>query len=95
MTEQFELRRLSDDLVYTFTRQQRPDGLVGFKRSDQNLWIVYKPPLGWVAWDEESDAVTGRPWNVLPADQPINTPPEGDWVSKKGTKSYVYSLQHR
>lgn len=57
MTEQFELRRLSDDLVYTFTRQQRPDGLVGFKRSDQNLWIVYKPPLGWVAWDEESDAV--------------------------------------
>lgn len=94
VTEHFELRRLSDDLVYLFTREQRADGLSGFKRSDQDLWIVRKPDLGWVAWDDSSGMVTGRPWNVLPADQLINAPPEGEWVSKKGIKSYVYNLVH-
>lgn len=94
MAERFELRRLCDDLVYIFTREQRPDGLIGFKRSDQDLWIVYKPRFGWVAWDEESGAVMGRPWDMLPEDQPASAPPEGDWVSKKGAKSYVYNLVH-
>jgi hypothetical protein len=36
--------------------------------------------------------VLGRPWEGLPSEQPEAQPPEGEWVSKKGSKSYVYSL---
>jgi hypothetical protein len=89
----FELRRMSDDLVYQFDRKQRPDGQIAYKRRDQDLWIVFKPGLGWVAFDEESQSITGRSWNVLPEDQGDH-PPEGEWVSKKGVKSYVYMLTY-
>ncbi|WP_166298931.1 hypothetical protein [Bradyrhizobium sp. 2S1] len=89
--ERFELRRQSDDLVYVFVRKTRPDGTVGYQRQDQDLWIEHRPDWGWVTWDPESQSCTGRPWNVLPADQ-VDHPPEGDWVSRKGAKSYVYRL---
>lgn len=94
MNTQFELRRQSDDLGYTFVKKDRPDGLLGFQRADRDLWIIFRDRLGWVSWDEESQTVMGRPWNVLPEDQPTDCPPEGDWVSKKGAKSYVYDLVH-
>jgi hypothetical protein len=91
----FELRRLSDDLVYQFDRLQYTDGQIGYKRRDQDLWILFKHELGWVAWDEDTQTVSGRPWNVLPKDQQDDHPPEGEWVSKKGVKSYVYELIYR
>ena len=94
MSDQFELRRQSDDLVYVFRRKSRADGLPGFQRTDRDLWIVFRPDLGWVAWDEEHKTVMGRPWNVEPHEQAADCPPEGDWVSKKGPKSYVYDLVH-
>jgi hypothetical protein len=90
----FELRRLSAELVYHFDRQPLPDGRFGYKRQDQELWIVFNPELGWVAYDDEN-GVTGRPWNVLPKDQTSDHPPEGEWVSKKGVKSYVYDLRYQ
>lgn len=83
----FELRRQSDGQVYRFERQ--PEG--GYKRRDKDLWIVRRPDWGWISADPETGAITGRPWNVLPADQGDH-PPEGDWVSRKGEKSYVYAL---
>jgi hypothetical protein len=89
--ERFELRRMSNTLVYSFSRQRNGDGEVGYKRSDGDYWILKKGDLGWVAWDEASSQVMGRPWNTLPIDQ-SDHPPEGEWVSKKGTKSYVYLL---
>ncbi|WP_407148603.1 hypothetical protein [Bradyrhizobium sp. ORS 86] len=89
--DRFELRRQSDGLVYTFVRQTRTDGTVGYQRQDQDLWIERRRDWGWVAWDTASQSCTGRPWNVLPADQGDH-PPEGDWVSRKETKSYVYNL---
>ena len=89
--EQFELRRMSDDLVYVFVRQTNLDGEIGYRRADRDLWILKKPDLGWVAWDEASDSVMGRPWNVLLSEQGDH-PPEGEWVSKKGAKSYIYLL---
>jgi hypothetical protein len=55
---------------------------------------VWKPPLGWVAWDDPTQSVMGRPWDVLPADQSAEAPPEGIWVSRKGAKSHVYALVH-
>jgi hypothetical protein len=89
--DSFELRRQSDDLVYSFVRKTRPDGTVGYQRQDQDYWIEHRPGWGWVAWDVASQSCAGRPWNVPPADQGDH-PPEGDWVSRKGPKSYVYSL---
>ena len=47
----FTLTRLSDDLVYTFDRAAHPRGLTGYKRRDKDLWIVYRPELGWVAFE--------------------------------------------
>lgn len=95
MSDQFELRRQSDALVYVFIRKDRTDGVRGFQRTDQDLWITYRPVLGWVAWDEASQTVMGRPWHILPHGQSEDCPPEGEWVSKKGSKSYVYDLVHR
>jgi len=89
--ETFELRRQSDDLVYTFVRTVRSDGTVAYKRQDGDYWIERKAEWGWVAWDADYGSCTGRPWNVLPSEQG-HCPPEGDWVSRKGAKSYVYSL---
>jgi hypothetical protein len=75
-------------------RSQRPDGGDGFLRQDEPHWILWRPSLGWVAWDDPSQSVMGRPWDVLPADQSPHAPPEGPWVSRKGPKSYVYELVH-
>lgn len=91
--QRFELKRLSDGLTYRFRREMRTDGSIGYKREDQDLWILRWPSLGWVAIDESNGDITGRPWTVLPQEQG-NAPPEGEWVSKKGTKSYVYQLQY-
>ena len=89
--ERFELRRQSDDLVYRFDRLRRPDGSTGYKRDDGDYWIVQRPNWGWIAWDDASQSCMGRPWNILPQEQQ-DFPPEGDWVSRKGSKSYVYTL---
>ncbi len=92
VTNQFELRRLSDELIYTFNKGTMPDGRDGFQREDLDLWITYRTDIGWVAWDEKSSTSFGRPWHVAPAEQNPHYPPEGEWVSKKGVKSYVYQL---
>ena len=89
--EKFELRRQSDDLVYTFVRREDGDGNVAYQRQDQDLWIVYRLEWGWVAWDQENNTCLGRPWGTMP-DHQGDYPPEGDWVSRKGSKSYVYTL---
>lgn len=87
----FELRRRIDDLVYEFDHLENPEGKVGYKRRDQDLWIHLHDELGWVAWDGESDVISGRSWYTLPKDQ-VEYPPEGVWVSTKNEKSYVYDL---
>ena len=89
--QRFELRRQTDDLVYTFVRERLADGRAAYRRQDQDLLIVHRPDWGWIAWDEASGTCLGRPWNTLPQHQ-TDHPPEGDWVSRKGPKSYVYTL---
>lgn len=89
----FELRRKADGLVYRFDRTPLDDGSYGFKRRDADLWILWQADFGWIAVDPETGGVAGRPWSVLPRDQSA-APPEGDWVSKKKEKSYVYELVH-
>ncbi len=87
----FELRRKSDALVYQFDRIPRADGRISYKRRDADLWIIRHELFGWCAYDDATGEVMGRSWNTLPADQGDH-PPEGEWVSKKGAKSYVYDL---
>ena len=87
----FELRRQSDDLVYTFRKAKTVDGTRRYKRSDGEYWIIQHRDHGWVAWDYETESIMGRPWEAPPEMQ-ADFPPEGDWVSRKGPKSYVYSL---
>lgn len=88
----FELRRQSDSLVYVFDRRLRADGSYGYLRRDQDLWVTWRAHLGWVAYDEATGSIMGRPWDVQPEQQNPNHPPEGIWVSRKAEKSYVYSL---
>lgn len=90
--QRFELRRLSDETIYCFERLQQPNGQLGYKRSDKDLWIVHDAQLGWVAFNDDG-SLGGRPWNVMPQEQGSH-PPEGEWVSKKGVKSYVYELKY-
>ena len=89
--EHFELRRQTDDLVYRFDRKVLDDGSFGYKRRDAELWILQKPSYGWVAVDPLTGELAGRLWSILP-DAQSDFPPEGEWVSKKSSKSYVYSL---
>lgn len=88
----FEFRRHVDDLVYIFDKIATADGQVRYKRSDADLWVVCHNRHGWVVWDPATGAVLGRPWDIPPCEQAGSRPPAGDWVSKKGSKSYVYSL---
>ena len=87
----FELRRQSDNLVYRFDKSIGAFGRVGFKRTDGDYWIIWHEDLGWIAASWDSDDVFGRPWDQL-SRQSDEIPPEGIWVSRKGSKSYVYSL---
>ena len=89
--DQFELRRQSDNLVYRFDKTKREDGRPGYKRSDADLWIMRSDEFGWAGIDPLSGELAMRPWTVAPEEQ-TDHPPEGDWVSRKGPKSYVYSL---
>ena len=88
--DRFQLKRRSDDLVYTFHRKELPDGKIGYQREDADLWISFQPGFGWGAWDDKT--LLGRPWNLSFQAQDVDYPPEGEWVSKKGAKSYVYDL---
>ncbi|MBX3010270.1 MAG: hypothetical protein KF832_02140 [Caldilineaceae bacterium] len=99
MTEQlfiqhFELRRLEDGLIYTFHRVPSETATPRFAREDRpDLFIEYDPSLGWVAIDPATKAVAGRPW-LDERRHHAGQPPQGEWVSKKGAKSYVYELRY-
>lgn len=41
--QRFELHRLSDGLTYRFQCALRPDGSIGYRREDQDLWILRSP----------------------------------------------------
>ncbi|MEO1248728.1 MAG: hypothetical protein AAFW76_02695 [Pseudomonadota bacterium] len=89
----FELRRQADSLIYRFELKTDAQGREGYKRTDGDYWIIKHPKFGWVAGKWDSEEIFGRPWNTLPADQGPY-PPEGIWVSRKGSRSYVYDLVH-
>jgi hypothetical protein len=85
-----EMRRLSDGAVYRFLRVEA-DGAPVWRRADKDIVIIRDARFGWVVWDREAEALMGRPWDVPQAEQG-EAPPQGDWVSRRGANSFVYTL---
>lgn len=65
----------------------------GYRRRDRDLWIIWDKAHGWIAPDPVTGAIQGRPLEVALRDQ-TNFPPPGIWISRKGAKSYVYTLDY-
>lgn len=91
--ETFALTRRSDDLVYRFVRDPVP--VRCYRRADRpDLTVVWDAARGWIMRDPRGGAVLGRTREQIAAD-PGTRPPEGPWVTAKGTKSNLYDLSYR
>jgi hypothetical protein len=87
-----EMRRMSDGAVYRFyPASTAEDGLPRYRRADKDIWILRDAAFGWIVWDAQDNSLMGRPWDIAVADQNA-TPPEGDWVSRKGANAFVYRM---
>ncbi len=89
-TDCFEFRRRLDALTYRFEPCEPREGRAAWKRTNLDIWLVWVATKGWCTVDA-AGTVNGRPWGVEVAEQ-RNEPPEGEWLSKKADKSYVYDL---
>ena len=89
-TDCFEFRRLIDAVVYLFEPAAPREGRPAWKRVDLDLWLAWLPAKGWSVVDAQG-VTNSKPWSVELADQG-DEPPEGEWLSKKADKSYVYDL---
>ncbi|WP_423064041.1 hypothetical protein [Candidiatus Paracoxiella cheracis] len=49
--------------------------------------------FGWICIDSNK-SIRGIPWGIA-LNEMGELPPEGEWVSKKGNKAYVYDLTYR
>lgn len=85
-----EFRRRGDAFTYRFEPAAPREGRPAWKRVDLDLWLAWVSPRGWCVVDA-AGVCNSRPWGLEPADQ-RGDPPEGEWISKKGDKSYVYDL---
>lgn len=85
-----EFHRRLDGLVYRFRPDAPRAGVPTWKREDLDLWVVKVERLGWVCVDNQQ-TVLSIPW-ALAVNEQGGMPPAGEWVSKKGDKSYVYNL---
>lgn len=86
----FEFRRRIDAVVYRFCPCESLDGKIAWKREDIDLWVTQITGFGWVCVNSNR-IICGIPWGVA-LDQVDELPPAGEWVSKKGDKSYVYDV---
>lgn len=85
----FELRRLSDACVYEFVKVAPK---VFARMDNPRMTIAWEGPWGWVARDPDTQAIAGRPWEILPQHQQDQHPTRGLWISRKGSQSYAYDL---
>jgi hypothetical protein len=89
-TDCFEFRRRTDAVVYRFEPTTPREGRPAWKRVDLGLWLAWLPAKGWCIVDAQG-ITSGKPSGVELADQ-HGEPPEGEWLSEKAGKSYVYDL---
>ena len=90
MPNDVEFRRRSDALVYRFRPCNPINGYPAWKREDFELWLAHSDAKGWAVIDS-ANTIFSRPWNVEVSEQGA-TPPEGEWISKKADRAYVYDL---
>lgn len=79
-------------MIYRYSTEDTVEGYSRFKREDSDVWIIRHSRYGWIVTDESFEVVLGIPWASSISEQ-SDVPPEGEWVSKKGDKSYVYELR--
>ena len=89
-TDRFEFRRRIDGVTYRFEPVDPKEGYPAWKRVDLDVWLTRTRASGWCVVDVNG-LIISRPWNVEVANQQ-SEPPEGEWLSKKADKSYVYDL---
>lgn len=89
----FEFRRRVDNVIYLFQPSGSINGHLSWKREDLDLWITQVDGFGWVCVDSERN-ICGIPWEIV-FDKMTELPPEGEWISKKGDKAYVYDLFYK
>ncbi|KAF2108939.1 hypothetical protein BDV96DRAFT_652181 [Lophiotrema nucula] len=88
----FQFTRLIDNFTYTFHHTSGTEKSSVYTRSDTiDVKIIFDTKFGWSTWDAETGELTGRVWDV-PEEQG-EEPTEGIWVSRKGSKSYVYEMR--
>lgn len=87
-----EFQREIDGLTYSFTRDGERNGKPRWRRADLNLELHWTDNWGWVVADETGNLLS-LSWEKEKGSQG-DTPPDGVWVSRKGSKSYVYSLRY-
>lgn len=87
---EIEFRRQHDDLVYLFQPAAPVNGKPAWRRVDDAVQLIFVDNHGWVTADAEQK-INGIPWGI-PVHEQGALPPAGEWVSKKGHKSYVYEL---
>jgi len=85
-----EFRRQSDGLIYQFQPSTPVNGKPAWRRADHAVQLIFVDKHGWVTVDADLQ-INGIPWGI-PAHEQGTLPPAGEWVSKKGPKSYVYEL---
>lgn len=85
-----EFKRRIDGIVYCFNPSEPINEMPSRKRDDADLRIIYMNDFGWVCIDENK-SICGIPWGIA-LNEMGKLPPEGEWVSKKSDKSYVYDL---
>ena len=90
LRQSFDFRRRIDGLTYHFHSCGPQNGKPAWKRVDYAVWLIWLDEIGWCSVDAERQ-INGVPWGI-PASQQGDVPPSGEWVSKKGDKSYVYDL---
>ena len=89
--DRFRLKR-ADGFEYRFLGDGAGGKAQVFHRlDDPRLTIAWDVDWGWCAHLPDGGALAGLSFATPPADQGA-TPPEGPWISRKGGKSYVYTL---
>lgn len=86
----FEFKRRIDTIVYRFRLCETIVGHYAWKREDADIWVTQLEGFGWICIDSDK-RICAMPWGVA-FDTVVDFPPEGEWVSKKGDKAYVYDL---
>lgn len=91
LPEFIEFHRVFDGLIYRFQKAVAVTGELRYLREDGQVQLLRHKDYGWIVTDLTEIPLLSRHWTLLPEHQ-TTLPPEGDWVSQKGAKSYVYTM---